>query len=90
MGNLAKVNYQALMDELMFTAVNSDKGYYDQLSAAEKEEHDDARKSLAEAQGIVVSSEDAYRSTFLLFKVRPLASMPYSGSNRDNGKRTNR
>jgi hypothetical protein len=70
MGYLAKVNYRELMDELVFTAVDADKDYYDELSISQKMEYDLARKSLVEAPGITVSSENAYKSTFLSYKVQ--------------------
>ncbi|KAF9122054.1 hypothetical protein BGW39_010070, partial [Mortierella sp. 14UC] len=81
-----KVNCQTLMDELIFTAVDTDNGYYDQLSTVEKMEHGYTRKSLAEAQGITASSEGAYRSTFLPFK--DFCDNYYSDPNKKPGDET--
>ncbi|KAG0357273.1 hypothetical protein BGX24_006248, partial [Mortierella sp. AD032] len=83
----AKMNYQELMDELIFSAVDANKDYYDQLSIVEKMEHDYARKSLSEAQGIAVSSEGAYRSTFIPYK--DFCNEHYSDPNKRLGEEPN-
>ncbi|KAG0278775.1 hypothetical protein BGZ95_003219 [Linnemannia exigua] len=45
------------------------QGLYDQPSSVEKMEHDYARKILSEALGIAMTSEEAFKSTFIPYTV---------------------